>query len=165
MPWEPNPNEPSANFEGPITANVMRVITRDFKGGLDYYFEDDDLLDFRERTVGLIKKLEFPCLAIGPRATVIDEADDRSHLVEAARVDIYLGVVADTPTNVSYLIMKYVKVMNAVLRSARLEFFEGMSNPFGVVLELRHQYTQIGEHEGVHFRGAYLELTINLREA
>lgn len=163
MAWTPNANEPSANFEGPITENVMRVITRDFKGGLDYHFEDEDLPDFRERTVGLIQKLEFPCLAIGPRSTDVDEADH--HLVEAARMDIYMGVVSDTPTNVSYLIMKYVKVMNAVLRSARRDFFEGMSNPFEVVLGIRHQYTPVGEHEGVHFRGAYLELTVNLREA
>lgn len=164
MPWTPNPNEPAANFELPIIDNVERVIIRDFKGALDYYYPADDLPDFRERTVGLIRKLEFPCLAIGPRSNLLEEADDRSHIVEAARIDIYLGVTADSPDTVSRLIMKYVKVMNAVLRTARQDFFTGMSNPFEVVLDLRHEYGPLGEKDGVHFRGAIMELTVNLRE-
>lgn len=166
MAWTPNVNEPSANFEGPIIDNVLVIIVRDFKGALDYYFAADDYPDFRERRLGQIEKLNFPCLAIGPRNNDVEDAADRSHLVEAARIDIYIGVTSDSPDTVSRLIMRYVKVMNAVLRSARRDFFTGMSNPFGVILELNHVYGPLGgpDANSIYFRGAYVELTVNLRE-
>lgn len=166
MTWEPNPKEPAANFEGPIIDNTLAIITRDFKGALDYYFAADDYPDFKERRLGQIEKLNFPCLAIGPRNNTTEEADDRSYMIEAARIDIYIGVTADKPDTVTRLIMKYVKVMNAVLRSARLDFFTGMSNPFGVVLDITHNYGPLGgpDANSIYFRGAYVELTVGLRE-
>lgn len=165
MSWTPNPNEPAAIFEQPIIDNALRVITRDFKGGLDYYYAADTLPDFAERELGQIIGQQFPCLAITPRDNPIVEADDRSHLVEAARMNIYMGVIGDNPTDVTRKIMKYVRVMDAILRSARRDFFTNMSNPFEVVLETIHEYGPVGgPQDSVYFRGAILGLTVNLRE-
>jgi hypothetical protein len=165
MPWTPDPNEPSANFEGPIIENSETIITRDFKGGLDYYFPGQDLPDFAERALGQILGNEFPCLAITPRENPITEADDRSCLAEAARINIYMGVTGESPRDVTLKIMKYVKAMNGILRSARRDFFTGMNNPFGVVLGIKHAYAPVGgPEESVYFRGAVVELTVNLKE-
>lgn len=165
MVWSPNPNEPSANFEGPIIENCETVIVRDFKGGLDYYFPGQDLPDFAERALGQILGNEFPCLAITPRENDITEAADRSHLAEAARINIYMGVTGESPRDVTLKIMKYVKTMDGVLRSARRDFFTGMSNPFEVVLDIKHAYAPVGgPEESVYFRAALVELTVSLRE-
>lgn len=165
MSWTPDPNEPSANFEGPILDNAELIITRDFKGGLDYYFPLLNYPDFAEREIDQVTGVEFPCLAITPRDNPITEADDRSYLVEAARLNIYMGVVGESRRDVSRKIIDYVKVMDAILRSARRDFFTGMTNPFGIVLETIHEYGPVGGPENsVYFRGAILGLTVNLRE-
>lgn len=165
MSWTPNPNEPSAVFELPIMDNALAVIVRDFKEGLDYFYSSDALPDFAERELGQIIGIQFPCLAITPRDNPITEADDRSYLVEAARMNIYMGVTGENPTSVTRTIMKYVRVMDAILRSARRDFFTGMTNPFGVVLETIHEYGPVGGPENsVYFRGAILGLTVKLKE-
>lgn len=165
MSWTPNANEPSAVFELPIMDNALTIIVRDFKGGLDYYYVSDALPDFAERELGQIIGNQFPCLAITPRDNPIIEAADRSHLVEAARMNIYMGVTGENPTDVTRKIMKYVRVMDAILRSGRREFSTGMSNPFEVVLETIHEYGPVGgPQDSVYFRGAILGLTVNLRE-
>jgi hypothetical protein len=163
--WTPNPNEPSAVFEGPIIDNTLTLITRDFKEAMDYYYLADALPDFAERELGQIIGLQYPCLAITPRENRITEADDRSHLKEAARMNIYIGVNDDGPANVTRRIMKYVRVMNAILRTGRRDFFTGMSNPFEVVLDIVHEYGPVGgPSESVYFRGAIVGLSVNLRE-
>lgn len=61
--------------------------------------------------------------------------------------------------------MKYVRVMDSVLRSSRRDFFTGMTNPFGVVLDIVHEYGAVGGPvESVYFRGAVVGLTVNLKE-
>jgi hypothetical protein len=165
MAWTPNPNEPSAVFDLPILENALAIIVRDFKGALDYYYPDDDLPDFAELSLGQIQGNEFPCLALLSQSNVTDDAEDDSHIVEAARLDIYMGVTDSDANSVTRKIMKYVRTMNAVLRSARQDFFTGMSNPFGVFLEITHSYGPVGgPTNSILFRGAMIELTINLRE-
>lgn len=165
MAWTPNPNEPSAVFEGPVIDNTLAVIERDFLGALTYYYPLENLPDFAERALGQTLRNEFPCLAISPRNNPTEEADDRSHIVEAARVDIYIGVTGDAPNTVTRLIMKYVRVMDSVLRSARRDFFNGMHNPFEVVLSVDHTYGPVGgPTDSIYFRAAVVELTVSLRE-
>lgn len=165
MAWTPNPNEPSAIFEGQVVENCETIIVRDFKGGLDYYFPGENLPDFAERALGQILGNEFPCLAITPRDNPTIESADRSNIAEAARINIYIGVEGDSPSTVTRKIMKYVKTMNGILRSARRDFFTGMSNPFEVVLDITHSYAPVGgPSESVYFRAAMVELTVNLRE-
>lgn len=165
MAWTPDPREPAANFELPIIDNTLAIITRDFKGALDYYYPGEKLPDFQERALGQVLRQEFPCLAITPRNNPTDESDDRSHIVEAARIDIYIGVTGDFPNTVTRLIMKYVQVMDAILRSARMDFFTGMSNPFEVVIDCSHVYGPVGgPTDSIYFRAAVVELTVGLRE-
>lgn len=164
MVWVPNPNEPAAFFEGPIVQNTLNIITRDFKGAADYYYPSDDLEDFDERALGQPQKNTFPCLAVWPVTNVTDEADDRSHIVEAARIRIYVGVIADGANSVKIKIMKYVRVLHLVLMTARRDFFTGMSNPFEVVLKIDHYYDVTRSDDNVFFNAAVVDLTVSLRE-
>ena len=170
MVWEA---QYAAVFEEGIIDNALTVIGRDFKPALDVFYPAEAALastdprflkDFAVRALGQVIKTEFPCLAIGPRNNEVDDSDDGSHLIEVARIDIYIGVTDDGPETVTRRIMKYVRTMDAVLRTARQDFFTGMSNPFGVILDVNHAYGPIGENESIYFRSAIVELTVSLRE-
>lgn len=163
--WQPNPNEPGAMFEAPVLQNCLTILTRDFKGGLDYYHPGENLLDFQERTLGPPLRNVFPCLAVEPRTNRVEEADDRSHLLEVVRLRLYLAVSADGPNAVTTLIMKYVRVVHLVLQNARQELRAGLSNSFGVVLlEFEHAYDVAREHDNAIARAAAIGLSVGLRE-
>jgi len=161
MVWTP---KFAAVFDEPIINNALTVITRDFKLGLDYFYPGQSLPDFKERALGQIQGNGYPSLAIGPAENETVQADDDSYIVEAARVVIYIGVTDDGPTTVTRKIMKYVRVMDAVLRSAKNDFFTGMSNPGGVYLEIRHSYDSLRGEKPSYFRAAVIELTVNISE-
>lgn len=163
MSWEPRPGTQGV-FERGVVVNTLAIIERDMKQALDYYFPDDDYPDFAERVIGQIQKLEFPCLAIGPRDNPTTDAADLSHVVESPRVDIYIGIKGESAADVTLTLMSYVQVMDSVLRNAKDDFFTGMSSPFGLALEIDHSYGPVGEADASYFRGAVLQLTVNLRE-
>lgn len=172
MVWSP---KFQAVQEEALVANILTIATRDFKEALDYFYPveaalatDDPryLPDFRERTLGQIVKNEFPCLAIGPNRNASTSAADEGRLIEAVRIDCYLGVVDDSPANVTQRIMRYVGTFDAVLRSARKsDYFVNMSvQTFGFVLEMEHVYGPIGADKIALFRGAQVQVTITVNE-
>lgn len=161
--------------EEALVANVLTIITRDFKNALDYFYPIEAALDpsdprylhdFRERTLGQIVKNEFPCLAIGPNRNASSPAADQGRLIEAVQIDTYIGVVDDSPANVTQRIMRYVGTVDAVLRSARkADYFVNMSvQTFGLVLEMEHVYGPIGGSTPALFRGARVEVNITVNE-
>lgn len=152
-------------FEGPVLQNCLTILTRDFKGALDYYHAGEHLKDFQERTLGPPMRNVFPCLAVEPRTNTTEDAADSSHLLEVIKVRLYLAVTADGPNAVTILIMKYVRVAHLVLQSARQELRTGLSNPFGVVLlGFDHLYDVVREQESIIARAAVIELSVGLRE-
>lgn len=161
MVWTP---QFSAVFEEPIINNALVVITRDMKPALDHFYAADDLPDFAERALGQVLGNTTPALAIFPLSNPTEDADDSSHIIEAAQIGIYIGVEDDGPDTVTRRIMKYVRALDAVLRTGKRDFFTNMSNPFGVWLEVDHVYGPIGDRQSTLFRSARLELTVNLRE-
>lgn len=172
MVWTP---KFQAIQEEALVANVMTIVTRDFKEALDYFYpieaalpvsDPRHLIDFQERTLGQIVKNEFPCLAIGPNRNASTSAADEGRLIEAVRIDCYLGVVDDSPATVTQRIMRYVGTFDAVLRSARkADYFVNMSvQTFGFVLEMEHVYGPIGTDKMALFRGARVEVTITVNE-
>jgi len=162
--WMPNPREPSGFFEGPIVANCKTILARDFKGGLDYYYPGDRLPDFQELVLGPALRNTFPCCGVEPRTNAITEADDSSHQIEVCRIRLYMIVTADGPDAVTEKLFKYVRVAHLVLQNARADFFTGMSNPFGVVLDFEHFYDLVRTSETIIGRGAAVEVTVNIRE-
>ena len=183
MPWQPNPQLPQAEFEGPILQNCLTVLTRDFKEALDYHFLDSptyltrygvannvgasgaDLDDFQERSLGPPLRNVFPCLGVEPVTNKVTEADDGSHFLEVARVQLNLAVTADGPDAVTILIMKYVAMVTRVLTQARWELVEGLSNPFGVILvDFDHLYDRTRETNSVITRAAAVIMGIGFRE-
>lgn len=161
MTWVP---KYSAVFEEQIIDSVLALITRDMKPALDYFFPSSNYPDFRERSLGQILKNEFPLVAIGPNRNAISPSDDGSRVIQAARTDIYVGVSDDGPATVTEKIMRYVRCVDAVLRSgSKSDYFTSM-NTFGFVLEAEHVYGPIGIRESIYFRSAIIELTIQINE-
>lgn len=183
MAWLPDLNEPEANFEEPIILNTLAIVERDFKEALDYYFLDsptyltrygeansvgpdgNDYDDFAERELGQLVRNEFPHFVVGPRSTPTAGAADNSCIIETPRISSYIGVIGNSAADVTRKIMRYVKVFNSVIRSARNELREGLSNGFGLVIEsIEHEYGPIGDKESIYYRSAYVEITLSLRE-
>lgn len=172
MPWTPKFH---AVQEEALVENILTIVTRDFKDALDYFYPIEAELaqsdprylhDFQERTLGQIVKNEFPCLAVAPNRNASTCAADEGRLIEAVRIDNYIGVVDDSPATVTQRIMRYVGTFDAVLRSARkADYFVNMSvQTFGFVLEMEHIYGPIGTDKMALFRGARIEVTITVNE-
>jgi hypothetical protein len=172
MPWTP---KFQAIQEEALVTNVLTIIERDFKDALDYFYPIEAALDssdprylhdFRERTLGQIVKNDFPCIAIAPNRNASSPDADEGRLIERVEIDAYLGVVDDSPANVTERIMRYVGTVDAVLRSARkADYFVNMSvQTFGFVLEMEHVYGPIGTDKVALFRGAQVQLTITVNE-
>lgn len=165
MPWTPNPNEPSGIFEGQIAENVLTILTRDFKNALDYYYPSDNLADFAELELGPPLRNVFPSGSIEPIRSTIEESEDGSHLIEEARVRIYVAVTGDGPKATTRKLQKYARVVTLVLLNARNDFRTGMSNPFGVILlRFEHGYDVVRTDESIIMRAAAVEMAIALRE-
>lgn len=162
MPWTPKPGF-SGVMEDVVVPNVFAIIERDFKDGLDYYNPDDNLPDFAERSMGQVRRKEFPLVAVGPIANIPEESQDSARHTQPIRVAIYLGVIADSDEAVTVLIMKYVKVMHAVLHKASWADYFGtyMDRIFGPSLSVEHFYGAIFSRETLLFRGASMTLTLN----
>lgn len=168
MSWTP---QFSACFEGPIIANVLTIVTRDMKSALDYFYQADNLPDFAERSLGTEKGLEFPILVIGPRSNLVDTVDDDSHLIEPIIVELKIGVTADSSDLAMTKIMKYVRALDAVLRSAsKADYCANMTNstnvPFAFMVDVTHTYGPLGANDSrtTYFKPASLELILNFRE-
>jgi len=171
MTWTPHITAFTSNngsypfFEEQIIANTKALIVRDMKAALDYFYPALDLPDFKEHALGQVIGNEFPFLAIGPRENLVEETDDSACLIEAARLSLYVGVTGTSPEDVTIKIMRYGRTLDAVIRTARQDFFNGMSNPFGLSLGISHIYPGfIGSRENEYFRSATLEVTVNIRE-
>lgn len=163
----------AAVFEEQIVDNVLTLITRDMKSALDYFYWTgpdrliEDLPDFAERSLGQEVRDEFPLLVIGPRTNPVEESDDGAQLIEAASIDLLIGVTDDGPATVTRRIMRYVRTLDAVLRSApKTDYFAGMNSAkvMGLVIEVEHSYGPIGANQSIHFRPATLNLTVKIRE-
>lgn len=160
--------------EEALIDNVLTIVTADFKEALDVFYPIEAVLpeadprflrDFQERALGQIVKNVFPCLALGPNRNASTPSDAQDRLIEAVRLDAYIGVTDDSPSTVTTRIMRYVGTLDAVLRSARkARYFVNMSTPFGFVLEMEHVYGPIGTEKSSLFRGAMVQITITVNE-
>jgi hypothetical protein len=164
MPWTPKPSF-SGVMEDIVVPNVKTIIEDNFAAALDYYYPTTTLPDFAEITLGQIRRKEFPLLALGPVGNPATESEDSSRFSNSVTIAMYLGVVADDADTVTELIMKYVKVLHAVLISAtKLDYF-GDSNGevFGFSLDAEHIYGAIRSNNTILFRDATMMLTIRFQ--
>lgn len=150
-------------MEDVLVPNVMAIIEDNYKDALDYYFPDPLLPDFAERTLGQVLRKSFPYVAIGPGSNEVEESQDSARLTQPIVIPIQIGVVADTAEAVTVLIMKYVKVMHAVLLSASKSdyFLEDSVRTFGFSLELSHSYGALLSNNSTLLREAFMTLTLN----
>lgn len=173
MPWTPTFE---ASQEEALVDNILTIIERDFKEALDYYNPIEAVLDsgdprylrdFQERTLGQIVKNEFPCLALAPNRGTSGDGPNGECLREDVLIDLYIGVIDDSPANVTRRIMKYRVAVDAVLRAAPIsDYFRNMSiDAFAFVLdEISYQYGPIGLEKPALFRGALMQLPIKINE-
>lgn len=150
-------------MEDVLIPNVLAYIEDNFKLALDYYYPDLLLPDFRERTLGQIERKQFPLLALGPVGNAAVESEDSARFTNPVQIVMYLGVVADTSNAVTVLIMKYVKVMHAILAKATKEdfFLDDAPRIFGFSTDAEHIYGAIRSNNNKLFRDATIMLTVN----
>lgn len=173
MVWAP---AYEASQEEALVANVLTIITRDFKAALDQRYpieavlsQDDPryLPDFQERGLGQILGNDFPSLAIGPNRGTAGDGPNGECLRENVLIDIHIGVTDDSPSTVTERIMRYRATMDIVLRSAPMsDYFVNMSiEAFAFVLdEIDYFYGPIGGTRPANFRGALLQVPIKINE-
>lgn len=157
----------SAVFEEFLIDNLLVVIERDFKECLDLFYPDDDLPDFAERAIGQEIGNEFPLMVLAPRSNPVQSVDDGSHLIEVAKFDFYIGVIGDSPADVTRKIMRYARCGDCVTRSAsKSDWFRNMTrdNIFGLIVDVERQYGPFGQNKNVMFRSASLTVTVQVRE-
>lgn len=165
MPWTPT-NE--AVSEEALVDNILALVTRDFKDALDYFYPTEGLPDFAERALGQVLGNEAPMLGIGPVRNASTLSDDSAYLKEALRVDLAVGVIDDGPDTVTRRIMRYMRVLEAVLRRGnKNDFFSSINTArtFGFSLDCEHVYRQdIRTNTSIYFRDATLQLTVLINE-
>jgi len=170
----------SAAFEGPIIDNVITIVTRDMKGALDFFNPTEALLpstdpaflaDFAERSIGTEHGFEFPIFVIGPEENTIAEAEDESRLGEDIKITMNIGIVDDTSEKAYRRCMKYVRALDAVLRSAtKNDYCANMTNgsnvPFGLSKEVSHFYRPLGvnDERTIYFKPATIRLALTFNE-
>lgn len=149
-------------MEDVVVPCVKTIIERDFAEALTYY-GFDDLPDFQERTLGQVRRKEFPLVAIGPVGNPVLESQDSARHTQPLRIALYLGVVAPDNDAVTILIMKYVKVMHAVLHKATKADYFGVTDDqvFGFSMNVEHLYGAILNNQTQLFRSATMILTLN----
>lgn len=162
MPWTP---KYAAATEETLVANVLAIITRDFKNALDYFYPAAALPDFAEKVLGMAIGNEVPMLWIGPTRNAATPSDDGSHFIEAVKIEIYMAVTGESASVVTEKIMRYARTMVAVLHSAnKSDFFANMNSPFGLVVETESIYRPLRGNDSIYFRDSTVELTIQIRE-
>lgn len=149
-------------MEDVLVPNVLAYIEDNYGQALDYY-SNPLLPDFAERTLGQIMRKEFPLLAIAPVGNPARESEDSARFTNSVQIVMYIGVVADTADAVTELIMKYVKVMHAVLAKATKAdlFGDDAEKVFGFSHDAEHIYGAIRSNSSKLFRDATILLTIN----
>lgn len=165
-----------ASQEESLVDNVLMIITRDFKGALDYRYpieaalQPDDpryLRDFQERGLGQVLGNAFPSVAVGPNRGSASDGPNGECLRENVLVDVHIGVTDDSHENVTRRIMRYRATMDAVLRSAPIsDYFVNMSvEVFAFVLdEIDYFYGPIGQKQSVNFRVVLMQVPIKINE-
>ena len=162
MVWSPKPGF-SGVMEDVVVPRVMAIIERDFKDALDHYFQDDGLPDFRERTLGKVRRKEFPLLSLGALGNPVFESEDSARHTQPLRIVLYLMVVGPDDDTVEVLIMRYVKVMHGVLHRATMDDYFGADKDrvFGFSLGVEHFYRSVESNDTQLARAATMILTLN----
>ena len=164
MPWTPKPGF-SGVMEDVVVPRVLAIIERDYKEALDFYFADEDYDDFRERTLGKVRRKEFPLVAIGPVGNDVSESQDSARHAQPVRIALYVMVVGPDDDTNTINIMRYVKVMHGVLHKASWAdyFGDDAGRVFGASLEIEHFYSGSlpGPNQTQLARAASLLLTLN----
>lgn len=162
MTWTPRPGF-SGIMEDVVVPRVLALIERDYKEALDYYFPAEDYDDFRERTLGKVRRKEFPLVAVGPTSNPVVESEDSARHTQPLRVALYLMVTGPNDESVTTLVMRYVKVVHGVLHAASIEdyFGDDANRVFGVVRDVEHFYSPVIDKETTFARAASMMLTLN----
>lgn len=149
-------------MEDVVVPRVLTLIERDYKLALDHYYPAEDYDDFRERTLGKVRRKEFPLVAVGPTSNPVFESEDSARHTQPIRVALYLMVTGPNDETVTTLVMRYVKVMHGVLHAASIEdyFGDDKDRVFGVTREVEHFYSAVLDKESTFARAATMILTL-----
>lgn len=163
--------------EEALIDNTLVLVETHFKPALDALYPAEASLvpgdpqyldDFRERALGMVMGNELPCLGIGPRRNASVLSDDASYLKEALQMDLTVAVADDGPQTATRRIMRYMRVLESVLRRGNIiDFFGSIGSPdkWGFALDCEHIYTQDIRFDGpIYLRDARLQATVTIYE-
>jgi hypothetical protein len=160
MVWTPKPGF-SGVMEDVVVPNVLTIIERDFAEALAHY--DFNLPDFAERTLGQVRRKEFPLVSIGPVGNAAEESEDAARHTQPLRISLYLMVVGPEDATNTINIMRYVKVMHGVLNKATKADYFGATDDqvFGFSMKAEHLYSPPLSNKQQLARAATMILTLN----
>lgn len=154
-------------FESVVLDNILAIAERDYKAALDLFYPADDFPDIEQRTLGNFIRIALPALAAEPNSGTDNESDDGSHLGPQVKVTLYLAVEDADPTETLRKLIKYVRVLRSVLKTAKdADYTVNAPKVFGLVRELSWQYGQIAKdaNRGLWMQPATFELVLKYNE-
>lgn len=155
-------------FESVVLDNILLIVKDDMKAALDYYYPTAPLLpDFAQRTLGNFIQLTLPALAIEPDRITGD--DGEQYTSPQMRILLYLAVEDADAANVTRKLMKYVRALVAVLKTATDARYLVNVTPnrvFGLTKEITWQYGDLTEapQRSVWMNHCQFEFTLKYNE-
>lgn len=125
------------------------------------------LPDIAQRTLGNFIRLSLPAVAVEPDSGADNESEDSSHLGPQVRVVIYLAVEDPYPTDTLRKLIKYVRVLRSVLKTAQAaDYTTGAPKVFALTRDLSWKFGQISKDatRGVWMKPATFELVLKYSE-
>lgn len=153
--------------ESLLIDNILAIIKRDLKLALDYYYAADLLPDLVERALGSFQSTDYPKLAIDPNRNEPDESADASWIEEGLRINIFLAVTAADAPAVTRKLMKYLRALKSILRTApSSDYLTGFPSGsiFAPVLKLSYIYWPIAKDDTQYMRVVQVDLLIKFNE-
>lgn len=156
----------SATFAGRIMENLQTLVERDFEAAL--FRIDPDLDAPRDYKTPMGLAVNFPAVYVEPTASALQQSEDDTHIRQQHTFTLYLAIVGPDAVTLKAQIVKYVRALDQVLRTASVEdLITGISASVGPpAWEVTdHRYGGlVGPAQGLLRWDAQLTFTIQLLE-
>lgn len=153
-------------YETLAVDNVMAVVLRDMKSCLDANYASANYPDFAQRTFGEFRMPDsFPFVMFDPASGGGDDSEQFTSPTFV--IDIYLGVEDADRVEASRKLMKYVRCLVGVLKTAPIsDFATGASHVFALDREYAWKYgvSSKNANRGTWMRPAQITLTLKYAE-
>lgn len=156
----------AAQFAGRLMENLQTVIERDTPTALRAI--DADLDAPKDYATPISIALNFPAVYLEPDSSRLTQADDDSYITGEHSFVITLSIVGPTPNALKLNVVKYVRALDQVIRTATTDdLTDGVTSSVGPpVWEVtEHRYGLLrAEDRGIYRWDAQLVIVFQLLE-